>query len=130
MMGRPKNNRLAEKPLNIRLYEEDYQEIKRLAQQEGVADSDVHRELVAEALQARRHKSSPAPSDSSEIEVIAALRRIELSLAEMKTPEPSTLSDEVQTLSSRIEFLCDQVSILHRPQKRTKPHPEPPSLFS
>ena len=41
-MGRKKNTGLAAKPLNVRLYEESYEEIKEIAQREGVFDSDVH----------------------------------------------------------------------------------------
>ncbi len=53
-MGRKKNPKIAEKPLNVRLFVEDQNEIKRLAKMDGVAESDVHRELISEALEARR----------------------------------------------------------------------------
>ena len=43
-MGRRKNNKLAEKPLNIRLYEDDYVEIKQIAQStHDVPDIAVNR---------------------------------------------------------------------------------------
>jgi hypothetical protein len=124
-MGRRKNNKLAEKPLNIRLYADDYEEIKKIAESRDVADSEVHRELVSEALRARRRKRSQAAPDSPEAQMVAMLWRVEAALLEIGKIEPAAIRDDVQTLSSRIDFLCAQVAYLKHPAER----PEQQSLL-
>ncbi len=111
-MGRQKRIGLSDKPLNIRLYEPDYLEIKRLAKKLDVPDSDVHRELVAEALRTRRGKGQVALSQVPDERLTALLRGVEELMAEMKSLFAPALRDDVQTLSSRIEFLSGQIAIL------------------
>lgn len=119
-MGRKKNTEFA-KPLNVRLYEESYREIKEIAQREGVFDSDVHRELVAEALSARREKAAGGASQQPPAEGLAeVLGRVEKALAEVSESEALSLREEVQTLTSRIAYLSDQISLLTNPPKRHK----------
>jgi hypothetical protein len=108
-MGRKKNTELAAKPLSIRLYKESYKEIKQIAQREGVCDSDVHRELVAEALQARRERAGEVATDPGGEGVIGLLLRIEKLLAEQSGTSVLLLQEDVQTLSSRVACLSDQV---------------------
>jgi hypothetical protein len=111
-MGRRKRAELAEKPLNIRLYEESYRDIKVIAEREGVPDSDVHRELVAEALLARRERASDEVTEPAGKELISSLARVEKLLMELTGAGILSLQDEVQTLSSRVSYLSDQVAIL------------------
>lgn len=119
-MGRKKNTEFA-KPLNVRLYEESYQEIKQIARREGVFDSDVHRELVAEALRARREKAAGSAAGQPSVEGLAeVLGRIEKALAEASGSGALSLREEVQTLTSRVAYLSDQISLLTNPPKRHK----------
>lgn len=112
-MGRNKKVGLTEQPQNVRLFIEDQKQIKQLAKKRGVPESDVHRELVSESLTARRAKAGSADSnDTPEIRFTALLKQLETSLAEMKIVSLSALQDEVQTLSSRIEFLSAQIGHL------------------
>ncbi len=112
-MGRSKKVGLSEQPQNIRLFVEDHKEIKRLAKKAGVPDSDVHRALVSEALKARRHKAGLAnPDDTPEARLNTLLRQLETSLIGMKTVPLSALQEDVQTLSSRVEFLSSQIAQL------------------
>lgn len=112
-MGRHRKVGLTEQPQNIRLFVEDHREIKRLAKKAGVPESDVHRELVSEALTTRRDKEGLAGSKNTpEARLNALLQQIETSLAEMKVVPFSALQDEVQTLSSRVEFLSAQIAHL------------------
>jgi hypothetical protein len=85
-MGRKKNTVLAAKPLNVRLYEESQREIKEIAEREGVFDSDVHRELVAEALQARRERADGVAAEPPAGGVVEALGRVEKMLSELANP--------------------------------------------
>jgi hypothetical protein len=120
-MGRKKNIRLAVKPLNVRLYQESYKEIKEIAQREGVCDSDVHRKLIAEALQARRERAGEVAADPGGEGVIGLLLRIEKLLAEQSGTSVLSLQEEVQTLSSRVAYLSDMVALLlASPPKRTR----------
>jgi len=111
-VGRKKKIGLAAKPLNIRLYEQDYVEIKRLAKKLEVPDSDIHRELVNEALQARRSRARTTVPDSPDEYPVAVLQRIEAALAEVSSSATLALRDDVQTLASRIDFLTDQIAVL------------------
>lgn len=111
-MGRQKKPGLSAKPLNIRLYEPDYLEIKRIAKKLGVPDSDVHRELIAEALRTRRGKGQVVVSHTPDERSTAVLRRVEEMMADMKSLAAPALRDDVQTLASRIEFLSGQIAIL------------------
>ena len=121
-MGRKKNTVLAAKPLNVRLYEESLREIKEIAEREGVFDSDVHRELVAEALRARREKAVGSTTQQPSAEGLAeVLGRIEKALAEVAGSGALSLREEVQTLTSRVAYLSDQISLLTNPPKRHKP---------
>jgi hypothetical protein len=120
-MGRKKNTVLAAKPLNVRLYEESQREIKEIAEREGVFDSDVHRELVAEALQARREKAGGGASESSVESIAKTLGRVEKVLAEVAGSGVLSMREEVQTLTSRVAYLSDQIALLTSPPKRHKP---------
>lgn len=112
-MGRKKKTGLADKPLNIRLYEQDYVEIKGIAKKLEVSDSDVHRELVAEALQTRRSQKNSEPEmNPDKASLMSLLRRIEQALAEGKNSSAPALCDDVQTLASRVEFLSGQIAVL------------------
>jgi hypothetical protein len=129
-MGRKKNIEFA-KPLNVRLYEESYREIKQIARREGVFDSDVHRELVAEALQARREKGGAGTSEPSTESVAGTLVRIEKALSELSGSGVVSLCEEVQTLTSRVAYLSDQIALLTTPPKRHKPQgTQEETLFS
>lgn len=130
-MGRKKRTEFA-KPLNVRLYEESYREIKQIARREGVFDSDVHRELVAEALRARRKKAAdgtiqrPSPEGLAEV-----LGRVEKALVEVSESGAPSLREGVQTLTSRVAYLSDQISLLTNPPKRHKPRvTQEETLFS
>src|SRR5215210_8053998 len=120
-MGRKKNTVLAAKPLNIRLYEESQREIKEIAEREGVFDSDVHRELVAEALQARRERADGVAVEPPAGGVVEALGRVEKVLSELAGSGVLSLREEVQTLTSRVAYLSDQIALLMSPPKRHKP---------
>lgn len=120
-MGRRKNTGLAAKPLNVRLYEESYEEIKEIARREGVFDSDVHRELVAEALRARRGRGGAVTADSPVVEAVETLKRIQKTLSELAESGVLSLPEEVQALTSRVAYLSDQVALLTNPPKRHKP---------
>ncbi len=130
-MGRKKNTEFA-KPLNVRLYEESYREIKQIARREGVFDSDVHRELVAEALRARREKdASGAAGQPSAEGLTEVLGRVEKALAKVSESGALSLREEVQTLTSRVAYLSDQISLLMNPPKRHKPRAtQEETLFS
>jgi hypothetical protein len=119
-MGRKKNTVLAAKPINVRLYEESQREIKEIAEREGIFDSDVHRELVAEALQARREKASGGASESSVESIAETLGRVEKVLAEVAGSGVLSMREEVQTLTSRVAYLSDQIALLTSPPKRHK----------
>lgn len=106
-MGRKKNTGLAAKPLNVRLYEESYEEIKQIARREGVFDSDVHRELVAEALRARREKAGEVAPEPPAGGVAETLGRVEKVLAELAGSGVMSLREEVQALTSRVAYLSD-----------------------
>jgi len=73
-MGRKKKTGLAIKPPNIRLYEQNYVEIKRLAKKLNVPDSHIHRELVNEALQARRSQGQTTVPNSLDEYPVAVLQ--------------------------------------------------------
>jgi polyhydroxyalkanoate synthesis regulator phasin len=120
-MGRKKNTVLAAKPLNVRLYEESQREIKEIAEREGVFDSDVHRELVAEALQARRERADGVAAEPPAGGVVEALGRVEIVLSELAGSGMLSLREEVQTLTSRVAYLSDQIALLTSPPKRHKP---------
>lgn len=120
-MGRGKKTGLAAKPLNVRLYEESPKEIEQIARREGVCDSDVHRELVAEALRARREKADGGVSEPSAESVVGTLGRIEKVLSELSGSGIVSLREEVQTLTSRVAYLSDQIALLTSPPKRHKP---------
>jgi hypothetical protein len=128
-MGRKKNTGLAAKPLNVRLYEESYEEIKQIAQREGVCDSDVHRELVAEALRARREKSGGVAAEPSAGHVADVLGRVEKVLAELAGSGVLSLQEEVQALMSRVAYLSDQIALLTSPPKRPKPRDKQEGLL-
>lgn len=130
-MGRRKKNRLAEKPLNIRLYEESYRELKEIAERDGLSDSDVHRELVAEALNARRETPLRVSTGSPNEMLDVTLEKIEGALSGLKSDDMTALRDEVQTLSSRVAYLCDQIALLiNAPKRRKTQADKTPSLFS
>jgi hypothetical protein len=112
-MGRNKKVGLTEQPQNVRLFVEDQKQIKQLAKKRDVPESDVHRELVSEALAARRVKAGSVDSnDTPEVRFTALLKQLETSLAEMKIVSLSALQDEVQTMASRIEYLSAQIGYL------------------
>ena len=120
-MGRRKKTGLAARPVNVRLYEESPKEIKQIARREGVSDSDVHRELVAEALQARREKTGRVAPEPSAGEIAEALGRVEQTLSELAGSGVLSLREEVQTLTSRVAYLSDQIALLTSPPKRHRP---------
>lgn len=120
-MGRRKKTGLAAKPLNIRLYEESWREIKRIAAREGVFESDVHRELVDEALRARREKAGGGATDPPAGDGAEALARVEKALSELAGPGVEALREEVRALASRVAHLSDQVALLAGSPKRRKP---------
>lgn len=127
-MGRRKKTGLAEKPVNVRLSEESVREIKQIARREGVFDSDVHRELVAEALDARRQRAAGRTSREDLAEVLG---RVEQALAELSGSGALSLREEVQTLTSRVAYLSDQIALLTNPPKRHKPRErQEETLFS
>lgn len=112
-MGRNKKVGLTELPQNIRLFVEDHNEIKRLAKKAGVPESEVHRALVSEALKARRNRAGATNSDDTpEARLDTLLEQLETALAEMKIVPLVALQDDVQTLSSRVEFLSAQIAQL------------------
>lgn len=130
-MGRRKKTGLAEKPVNVRLDEESRREIKEIAKREGVFDSDVHRELVVEALRARREKAGRDDAEPSAEGVAEALERVEKVLAELAGSGVGSLREEVQTLTSRVAYLSDQIALLMNPPKRNKPRDsQEQTLFS
>jgi hypothetical protein len=130
-MGRRKKTGLAEKPVNVRLDEESCREIKEIARREGVFDSDVHRELVVEALQARREKAGRGDSEPPAGSVVETLGRIERALSELSSSGVLSLAEEVQALTSRVAYLSDQISLLTTPPKRPKPREsQEQTLFS
>jgi transposase-like protein len=130
-MGRRKKSGLAAKPVNVRLYEESPKEIKQIARREGVSDSDVHRELVAEALDARRQKPGGAAPEPSAGEIIEALARVEQALSELAGSGVLSLREEVQALTSRVAYLSDQIGLLTSPPKRHRPREkQEETLFS
>ena len=130
-MGRKKNTGLAAKPLNVRLHEESYEEIKRIARREGVFDSDVHRELVAEALRARRERAGEATPEPSAGCVAETLGRVEKVLAELAGSGAVSLREEVQALTSRVAYLSDRIALLtSRPKRHTKRDQQEGTLFS
>lgn len=130
-MGRRKKTGLAEKPVNVRLDEESRREIKEIAKREGVFDSDVHRELVVEALLARREKAGGGDSEPPAEGVVETLGRIERALAELAGSGVGSLREEVQTLTSRVAYLSDQIALLTNPPKRHKPREsQEQTLFS
>ncbi len=67
----------------------------------------MHRELVAEALQARREKAGGAASESSVESIAETLGRVEKLLAELAGSGVLSLRGEVQTLTSRVAYLSD-----------------------
>lgn len=131
-MGRRKKTGLAEKPVNVRLSEESVRGIKQIARREGVFDSDVHRELIAEALDARRRKAAGGAADQPSAEGLAeVLGRVEQALAELAGSGVLSLREEVQTLTSRVAYLSDQIALLTNPPKRHKPREkQEETLFS
>lgn len=130
-MGRRKKTGLAEKPVNVRLDEESRREIKEIARREGVFDSDVHRELVVEALRARREKASGGDSEPPAGSVVETLGRIERALSELSSSGVLSLPEEVRALTSRVAYLSDQISLLTTPPKRHKPREsQEQTLFS
>lgn len=128
-MGRKKNTKLAAKPLNIRLYEESYKEIKQIAQRERISDSDVHRELVAEALHQRRQKAGEINPEATAEEIAEMLMRLEKVLVELAGSSVMSLREEVQALTSRVAYLSDQVALLTNPPKRHKPQDKQSGLL-
>lgn len=130
-MGRKKRSEFA-KPLNVRLYEESYREIKQIARREGVFDSDVHRELVAEALRARREKAADGTAQQPSAEgLVEVLGRVEKALTEAAGLGVLSLREEVQMLTSRVAYLSDQIGLLTNPPKRHKPQAaQEETLFS
>jgi hypothetical protein len=130
-MGRRKKTGLAEKPVNVRLDEESRREIKEIAEREGVFDSDVHRELVVEALRARREKAGGGDSEPPAGGIVETLGRIERALSELSSSGVFTLPEEVRALTSRVAYLSDQISLLTTPPKRHKPREsQEQTLFS
>jgi hypothetical protein len=130
-MGRRKKTGLAEKPVNVRLDEESRREIKEIAEREGVFDSDVHRELVVEALRARREKGGGGDSEPPAGSVVETLGRIERALSELSSSGVLSLPEEVRALTSRVAYLSDQISLLTPPPKRPKPREsQEQTLFS
>jgi predicted transcriptional regulator len=130
-MGRRKKTGLAEKPVNVRLDEESRREIKEIARREGVFDSDVHRELVVEALRARREKGGGGDSEPVAESVVKTLGRIERALSELSSSGVLSLPEEVRALTSRVAYLSDQISLLTTPLKRPKPRDsQEQTLFS
>lgn len=130
-MGRRKKRGLAEKPVNVRLDEESRQEIKEIAKREGVFDSDVHRELVVEALRARREKGGGGDSEPPAGSVVETLGRIERVLSELSSSGVLSLPEEVRALTSRVAYLSDQIALLTNPPKRHKPREsQEQTLFS
>lgn len=123
-MGRKKNTGLAAKPLNVRLYADSYEEIKQIARREGVFDSDVHRELVAEALRARREKVGEVSPEPSAGHVAETLERVEKVLADVAGAGVLSLREEVQALTSRVAYLSDQIALMSGRPKRPKPRNE------
>lgn len=130
-MGRRKKSGLAARPVNVRLYEESPKEIKQIAKREGVCDSDVHRELVAEALDARRQKAGGESAEPTAGELAEALGRVEQALSELAGSGVLSLREEVQALTSRVAYLSDQISLLTSPPKRHRPREkQEETLFS
>jgi polyhydroxyalkanoate synthesis regulator phasin len=130
-MGRRKKTGLAEKPVNVRLDEESRREIKEIAKREGVFDSDVHRELVVEALRARRERGGRGDSEPPAGGVVETLGRIERALSELSSSGVLSLAEEVRALTSRVAYLSDQISLLTNPPKRQKPREsQEQTLFS
>jgi hypothetical protein len=121
-MGRKKNSDLTDKPVNVRLSKEGYQGIKEIARREGVFESDVHRELVDEALRARRERAGAVAAEPPAGCATERLERIEKALAELAGLGVLPLSEEVQALTSRVAYLSDQIALLTSPPpKRQKP---------
>jgi len=121
-MGRKKNSDLTDKPVNVRLSKEGYQGIKEIARREGVFESDVHRELVDEALRARRERAGAVAAEPLAGCATERLERIEKALAELAGLGVLPLSEEVQALTSRVAYLSDQIALLTSPPpKRQKP---------
>jgi urease beta subunit len=130
-MGRRKKTGLAEKPVNVRLDEESRREIKEIAEREGVFDSDVHRELVVEALRARREKAGGGDLELPAGSAVETLGRIERALSELSSSVVLSLTEEVRALTSRVAYLSDQISLLTTPPKRQKPREsQEQTLFS
>jgi len=122
-----KQTGLSEKPQNVRLLVEDHSEIKRLAKRAGRPHSDVHRELISEALRARRQSiASPASHDTPEAHLITAIERVENSLAEVRNTVLPTLRDEVQILSSRLDYLSGQIAQLGSTLQQSGANNSPP----
>jgi polyhydroxyalkanoate synthesis regulator phasin len=121
-MGRKKNTELTDKPVNVRLSKEGYQGIKEIARREGAFESDVHRELVDEALRARREKADVVAGEAPTGCVAETLERIEKVLAELARSGVLSLPEEVQALTSRVAYLSDQIALLTSPPpKRQRP---------
>lgn len=92
----------------------------------------MHRELVDEALRARREKADGGPAESPDGRASETLERIEKALAQLAGSGVLSLPEEVRALTSRVAHLSDQIALLASPPpKRQKPRDkQEATLFS